>query len=78
MILNKTGRMPFILYPNMCCRCGKLWPEMFRVPDTEWREYVAYRQRNKMLCFDCFMEIRHLIQAGTEKRFDMGVALTFG
>ena len=26
-------RVPFILYPNLCAKCGTLWPEMFMVPD---------------------------------------------
>jgi len=25
-------RVPFILYPNLCAKCGTLWPEMFMVP----------------------------------------------
>jgi hypothetical protein len=30
-MLNAKGRVPFILYPNMRARFGKLWPEMFSV-----------------------------------------------
>jgi hypothetical protein len=32
-MLNDKGRVLFILYPNMCAKCGKLWPEMFSVSD---------------------------------------------
>jgi hypothetical protein len=25
--LNRKGRVPYIEYPNVCARCGALWPE---------------------------------------------------
>ena len=28
-LLSNKGRIPFILYPNLCAKCGTLWPEMF-------------------------------------------------
>jgi hypothetical protein len=28
-LLSDKGRIPFILYPNLCAKCGTLWPEMF-------------------------------------------------
>jgi hypothetical protein len=56
--LNDKGRVPFILYPNMCAKCGKLWPEMFRVPDKEWMRYVEKGQRDKILCKPCYDQIR--------------------
>ena len=31
-LLNNKGRVPFVVYPNMCARCGVLWPEMFLSP----------------------------------------------
>jgi hypothetical protein len=27
-LLSDKGRIPFILYPNLCAKCGTLWPEM--------------------------------------------------
>ena len=45
--LNDKGRVPFIMYPNMCAKCGKLWPEMFSVPDKEWEQYVEKGQAIK-------------------------------
>ena len=45
--LNDKGRVPFIMYPNMCAKCGKLWPEMFSVRDKEWERYVEKGERDK-------------------------------
>lgn len=60
---EKIGRVPYIVYPNLCARCGGLWPDMFRVSDAEWKAYVPKSERRKMLCLQCFNEIKHLIDA---------------
>ena len=65
-MLEDKGRLPYIVYPNMCCRCGKLWPEMFKVPDEEWAKYVEPAERDKMLCRGCFDEIKRLIDSNSE------------
>ena len=59
--LAEKGRVLYIVYPNMCCRCGTLWPEMFRVEDEEWERYVAPREREKMLCQRCYDWIKQVI-----------------
>ncbi len=64
-MLKNKGRVPYVVYPNLCGRCGKLWPEMFRVPDGQWESYVPIRERRCMLCRPCFDEIKKLIDAGT-------------
>src|SRR4051794_39338869 len=28
--LNLKGRVPYIVYPIVCARCGALWPDFFR------------------------------------------------
>lgn len=63
-ILEQKGRIPYILYPNLCARCGQLWSEMFHVPDEEWERYVEPRERGKMLCWNCYCEIKRLIDTG--------------
>jgi hypothetical protein len=57
-LLIDKGRVRFVVYPNMCARCGVLWPEMFEVPDEEWNQYVEIQQRHKMLCKPCYDQIR--------------------
>jgi hypothetical protein len=64
---TKIGRRPYIVFPNMCVRCGALWPQMFHVPDWEWKRYVPKSEQRKMLCRDCFEEIRSLIDSARAK-----------
>jgi len=62
--LETKGRVPHILYPLICGRCGKLWPELFMVSDKEWKKYIPIRQRRKMLCRKCYDQIKRLIDSG--------------
>ena len=55
------GRLPFILYPNICRRCGELWPPMFSVSDEEWERYVQPSERGEMLCLGCYEQIKGYI-----------------
>ena len=57
-LLQAEGRIPYILYPNLCYKCGVLWPDMFYVPDEEWNKYVAPADRGAMLCRPCYDQIR--------------------
>jgi hypothetical protein len=63
-LLEKRGRIPFIVYPIVCCRCGALWPEMFRVPDEEWERYVEPVMRGRLICRGCYDWIRAVIDEG--------------
>lgn len=59
--MEAKGRIPWILYPNLCARCGALWPGMFRVSDDEWEKYVEPALRGSMLCFGCYTWIQQRI-----------------
>ncbi len=59
--LSDKERIPWICYPNMCSRCGKLWPALFLLPDEEWKKYVEPEQRKSVLCFDCYQHIKEAI-----------------
>lgn len=59
--VTAKGRIPYILFPNLCARCGKLWPEMFMVPDTLWRKYIPGAKSDEMLCLACWRKIVRLI-----------------
>jgi len=61
VILKRRGRIPYIRYPNMCVKCGKLWPDMFNVTDEDWKKYVSPRYRNRMLCLECYKQIKEWI-----------------
>jgi hypothetical protein len=60
-VLPAKGRIPYIRYPLLCCRCGVHWPEFFRVPDEEWEKYIEPGMRSKILCRTCYNEIKRLI-----------------
>lgn len=60
-ILKAKGRIPWIQYPNICCRCGGLWPKMFHVSDEEWDKYVEPAMRGDMLCIDCWEWIKSAV-----------------
>lgn len=62
-LLEKKGRIPWIQYPNLCCRCGARWPDMFKVPDKEWERYVEPAMRHEMLCRTCYDWVKHRIDS---------------
>lgn len=64
-IITKKGRVPYILWPWVCARCGKLWPDEFHT--DEWTKYIQKRERHQILCEKCFNEIKMLIDVGKLK-----------
>lgn len=70
IILEKKGRIPYIMYPNICGRCGKLWPDMFNVSDEEWEKYVPLRERRLLLCQVCYKQIKEWIDTENGILFD--------
>jgi len=67
-ILDWKGKIPWIIYPNLCGRCGEQWPAMFNVPDDMWNYYVEPRMRDKMLCLTCFKQIKEYVDRAAQKR----------
>jgi hypothetical protein len=61
-LLEKKGRIPYIRYPVICTYCGKLWPEMFKVPDKEWNRYIEPFKRSEVICRECYDHIKSLIE----------------
>jgi len=57
-------RVPFIFWPNVCALCGQLNPELFHVPDHVWRYYVPPRERDKVVCLDCWRWLLDTIDGG--------------
>lgn len=60
-LLRAKGHIPFIVYPNLCAKCGALWPAMFDVPDEEWERYIEPQMRSEMLCEACYTQIKSWI-----------------
>lgn len=61
-------RVPWVMYPNVCAKCGELWPDMFMVPDEEWKRYIQKSEQNKMLCRKCYDFIKGSIDRATLQR----------
>lgn len=56
-------RIPFLWFPRVCMRCGKVNPRLFHVPDEEWQKYVPPSVRGQNLCLKCYNEIRGIQDA---------------
>lgn len=61
--LQGLERVRHVLWPNLCARCGHLWPEMFLVSDDEWKRYIQIAAREQMVCKPCYELIKALIDA---------------
>lgn len=61
MDLCEKGRVPWVKYPNICCKCGELWPDIFMVPNGEWTRYVQPDMRGEVLCRECYDFIKSMI-----------------
>jgi len=70
-ILTEKGRIPWIQYPVICQRCGKLWPDLFQVPTEEWNHYIEPEMRNTVLCRGCYDWIKESINRYSIKRLNV-------
>jgi len=61
-LLEKEGRISYILWPSLCSYCGKLWPGFFHVSDEEWEKYIEPSERHKVVCRKCYDYIKSLIE----------------
>ena len=66
-ILLEKGRIPYVLIPNMCGLCGKLWPDMFMMADEEWEKYVIPPLQYEELCSKCFQRMKKMFPDGWER-----------
>jgi hypothetical protein len=64
---HSEKKMPFIEYPNICIKCGKLHPELFMVEDEEWEHYISPDVQNEVICWDCYQKIKRLIDKAEGK-----------
>ena len=60
----EAGRIPFTCKPNLCRRCGRVWPGMFMVKDEDWDKYVPTTLKRELLCRDCYSELRWIFREG--------------
>ena len=52
--ITKICRVPWIAYPLICAKCGKLWPDLFMVANEEWKKYVQSDMRKEIICRECY------------------------
>lgn len=57
-------RIPFILIPVKCGLCGEQFPKDFKVPDDDWKKYVVPELQDKVLCRECYEELKILFPNG--------------
>lgn len=62
-MLNAKGRVPYILYPVICIKCGVSCgcQDFFTVSDSEWRQYVQHDKRDQVICHSCYNYIKSAI-----------------
>ncbi len=52
--VRRKGRIRFVLFPQLCARCGVQWPDFFMVPDRTWKKVVPRTHWEAILCRACF------------------------
>ena len=57
-------RIPWVEVPVLCALCGAVFPDLFLVPDNEWRRYVPPNIQQEVLCRPCYDRLRKLFPAG--------------
>lgn len=60
-ILERKGLIPYIVYPVICSKCGKLWPDFFMVSDEEWKKYIQKDMQDTVICLKCYKHIKNKI-----------------
>lgn len=53
-LLRKKGRIPFVLFPIICAKCGRNWPTLFM--DASWPKVMG-KYKEVVLCKRCYAEI---------------------
>jgi len=65
-IVEGKGRVPYIVWPQYCARCGVHWPDFFMIPDPVWEKYIEIMERTSIVCLSCFKEIVIMVDADPE------------
>jgi len=62
--LKCLPRIPYVLIPVNCVLCGEQWTEMFKASNEEWKKYVIPPLQDKVLCKECFDELKNMFPNG--------------
>ena len=66
--LQKKKRIPFIFYPNICSKCGVLWPIYINIPPEDLMKYTFIDGKRHLLCRMCYNEVRSMIDGGQKDK----------
>ena len=66
-MLDVKGRIPYIQVLPLCRMCGKLYPDVFNIPDEEWEKVVIPELQGEMLCWKCYQRMKQLFPNGWRK-----------
>ncbi len=62
--LQEKGRIPYIFFPNICDKCGVLWPIYINIPPKDLMKYTFIDGKRKLFCRECYKEIKSMIDKG--------------
>jgi hypothetical protein len=54
LMLEEKGLIPYVAPVVMCALCGKLYPDLFMVPDEEWEKYIIPPLQGEVICLKCY------------------------
>ena len=57
-IMDDKGRIPYIILPSHCVRCGVAWPDHFKLSDDEWKSYMGDHEQKRIICLDCWRMLK--------------------
>jgi hypothetical protein len=57
-------RIPYLLVPVKCGLCGQQWCDFFQVSNEEWKKYVVPSLQEKVLCQECYDELKRIFPNG--------------
>lgn len=61
-MLEEKGRIPCIIIPNLCARCGMTWPDLFMAED--WKEVIPANLQREVLCYECYEIVKDILTKG--------------
>jgi len=61
---GKCARVPYIQPIVNCSICGVLFPDMFKVQDSDWDKFVPPRLKHEWICRQCYDELKKMFPEG--------------
>lgn len=65
-LFDAKPRIPCMVDPLMCGRCGQMWPEFFMVDD--WHDVIPAHIAGQILCRECYETVKSFVLDGRTRR----------